>query len=196
MEHAVLEQFKRILETMVADLERPLRRREQIAIENTPDALDEVQNAAERELAIRQLEHESSRLRSVKGALRRIEEGTYGECIRCESSISIKRLKAVPWTPYCLDCQDIADQSSTDTEPDFVQFTDRGPKIMRAGQSAKSATGESQLPLLQEPKLADSYNELTPGGPQGLSASAPAWLQKKQPGSERRQHKIKTEVEL
>jgi len=137
MEHMELEQFKRILETMLADLQRPLRRRDEIAIETTPDALDEVQNAAERELAIRQLEHDSSRFRTVKAALRRIEEGTYGQCVNCESGISIKRLKAVPWTPYCLDCQDIADHSKVEAEPDFVQFTDRGPKIMRAGQSVK-----------------------------------------------------------
>lgn len=138
MEHMVLQQFKRILETMLVDLQHPIRTRDEIAIETTPDALDEVQNAAERELAIRQLEHNSSRFRIVKAALRRIEDGTYGQCLHCESGISIKRLKAVPWTPYCLGCQDIADHNTVEAEPDFVQFTDRGPKIMRAGQSVAS----------------------------------------------------------
>jgi DnaK suppressor protein len=138
MEQVALEHFKRVLENMLAELERPLRRRDQIAIENTPDALDEVQNAAEREFAIRQLESQSIRLRDVKAALGRIEDGTYGECTQCESDISIKRLKAVPWTPYCLNCQDIADQNHTETEPELFQLTDRGPKIMRAGQSAKT----------------------------------------------------------
>ena len=138
MENVALERFKQILETMLADLERPLRRREGIAIENTPDALDEVQNAAEREFAIRQLEQQSGRFRDVKAALQRIEEGTYGACLHCESDISLKRLNAVPWAAYCLTCQDLADQKTAETEPDFVQITGRGPKVMRAGQSIKT----------------------------------------------------------
>jgi DnaK suppressor protein len=153
MEHIVLEQFKGILETMLADLQRPLRRLDEIAIETTPDALDEVQNAAERELAIRQLEHDSSRFRFVKAALRRIEEGTYGQCVHCEADISSKRLKAVPWTPYCLDCQDIADHNTVEVEPDHIEFMDRGPKVMGAGQSV--ASEEIQSAFLEETGSAD-----------------------------------------
>lgn len=153
MEHIVLQQFKEILETMLTDLQRPLRRLDEIAIETTPDALDEVQNAAERELAIRQLEHDSSRFRFVKAALRRIEDGTYGQCAHCEADISSKRLKAVPWTPYCLNCQDIADHNTVETKPDPIEFTDRGPKVMGAGHSV--ASDEIQSALLEETGPAD-----------------------------------------
>jgi DnaK suppressor protein len=188
MEHTVLEHFKRILETMLADLERPLRRRDQIAIENTPDALDEVQNAAERELAIRQLEHDSNRFRSVKAALGRIEDGTYGECMHCESGISIKRLEAVPWTPYCLDCQDIADHNTVEAESEIVQFTDRGPKIMRAGQPV--ATGQSRTPLLQDPRSSDSDDVFVTNDVEGLPARS-EWPQTKRLASERLRHRTK-----
>ena len=51
MEQTELEQFKRIIEEMLAGLKDPLQRREEISIESSPDALDEVQNAADRELA-------------------------------------------------------------------------------------------------------------------------------------------------
>ena len=191
MEHMELEQFKRILETMLADLQRPLRRRDEIAIETTPDALDEVQNAAERELAIRQLEHDSSRFRTVKAALRRIEEGTYGQCVNCESGISIKRLKAVPWTPYCLDCQDIADHSKVEAEPDFVQFTDRGPKIMRAGQSVASEQRRSAL--LKETGFADSEGGFVRND-FGSTSTSSAPPHKKPPAASRLHHKTKQSV--
>jgi DnaK suppressor protein len=182
MEQTILEHFKRILETMLADLQHPLRRRDQIAIENSPDALDEVQNAAERELAIRQLEHDSSRFRQVQAALRRIEEGTFGQCMRCESDISIKRLKAVPWTPYCLDCQDIADHNTVEAVPDFVQFTERGPKFMRAGQAG--ASGQSRQSM-QDTGSSDSDEDFTGDDGETSSPGHREWPEKKPPASER-----------
>ena len=106
-----LKQFKEVLETKQAELAQVLRNREGIAIEKSPDALDEVQNAAERELAIRNLYRESNMLRNVRAALHRIDEGTFGVCMHCEEDISVKRLHAVPWAPYCIQCQEIADKN-------------------------------------------------------------------------------------
>jgi DnaK suppressor protein len=106
-----LKQFKEVLETKQAELAQVLRNREGIAIEKSPDALDEVQNAAERELAIRNLDRESNLLRNVRAALHRIDEGIFGTCLHCEEDISIKRLHAVPWAPYCIQCQEIADKN-------------------------------------------------------------------------------------
>jgi hypothetical protein len=48
-----LNKFREALEAKQTELAQVLRNREGIAIEKSPDALDEVQNAAERELAIR-----------------------------------------------------------------------------------------------------------------------------------------------
>ena len=106
-----LKKFKEILETKREELEAFVRNREGIAIEKSPDALDEVQHAAERELAIRNLDRESNLLRNVRAALRRIEEGSFGVCLHCEEDISPKRLAAVPWTPFCIACQEIADRN-------------------------------------------------------------------------------------
>ncbi len=102
--------FKKTLEAREAELAKVLRNREGIAIEKSPDALDEVQHAAERELAIRNLDRESHLLRNVKAALRRIEDGSYGTCLHCEEEISPKRLDAVPWAAYCIRCQEIVDR--------------------------------------------------------------------------------------
>ena len=105
-----MNKFKKILENKQDELEQIVRNRDAITIEKSADALDEVQHAAERELAIRNLDRESNLLRNVRLALRRIEEETYGTCLHCEEEISPKRLNAVPWTPFCIQCQEQADR--------------------------------------------------------------------------------------
>src|SRR6267378_7332080 len=110
-----LNKFKEVLENKQAELAQVLRNREGIAIEKSPDALDEVQYAAERELAIRNLDRESNLLRNVRASLRRIEDGSFGVCLHCEEDISPKRLAAVPWTAFCIQCQEIADRSQGDS---------------------------------------------------------------------------------
>jgi DnaK suppressor protein len=116
-----LEKYKTVLETRLAELSYALRNREDIAIEKTPDALDEVQLAGERELAIRNLDRESHLLRQVRSALSRIADGSYGICNHCEEEISLKRLNAVPQTAYCIKCQEAADRHEFETN-DTVEF--------------------------------------------------------------------------
>jgi DnaK suppressor protein len=41
---------------------------------------------------------------SVKRALTRIENDTYGECVRCGAEIAAKRLEARPEAALCIDC--------------------------------------------------------------------------------------------
>jgi DnaK suppressor protein len=72
-------------------------------------------STTERELAIHNLDRDSDLLRNVRGALRRIEEGSFGVCLHCEEDISAKRLVAVPWTPFCVQCQEIADRCQGDS---------------------------------------------------------------------------------
>jgi DnaK suppressor protein len=103
--------FTRALEAKKAELTQALRNRDGILIEKSPDALDEVQNATERELSIRSLYGEFKLLRKVRAALSRVDVGIYGVCQQCEEDISPKRLNAVPWVPYCIRCQEIADRN-------------------------------------------------------------------------------------
>jgi len=116
MTQTELNKYKAVLEAKQAELSAGLRNRDDIAIEKTPDAIDEVQLAGERELAIRNLDRESNLLRHVKGALARIADGSYGVCMHCEEDIKVKRLDAVPWTKYCIRCQEAADRHEFETE--------------------------------------------------------------------------------
>ena len=122
MTKSELNQYRTVLETKQADLVHMIRNRDGIAIEKSADALDEVQYATERELAIRSLDRDSNLLRNVRGALRRIEEGSFGVCLRCDEDISPKRLAAVPWTAFCIECQEIADRSNGDSAGDLDEL--------------------------------------------------------------------------
>src|SRR5579872_5704334 len=110
MTKSELEKYKTALEAKKVEIAASLRNRDDIAIEKAPDAIDEVQLAGERELAIRNLDRESSLLRQVRAALARIDDGSFGTCMHCEQEISPKRLNAVPWAPFCIRCQEAADR--------------------------------------------------------------------------------------
>ncbi|MQY60854.1 hypothetical protein GH153_03335 [bacterium] len=46
-------------------------------------------------------------------ALKRIDKKELGICQRCGKDINKKRLDAVPWTSYCIDCQEIEEEESS-----------------------------------------------------------------------------------
>jgi DnaK suppressor protein len=102
--------FREILEGKKAELDRVLRKRDDIAIEKSADQMDEIQYATERDLAIRNVDRDSTLLRQVKASLQRIQDGSFGVCIECEEPISPKRLAAVPWASRCIQCQNTADR--------------------------------------------------------------------------------------
>jgi DnaK suppressor protein len=54
----------------------------------------------------------STVLQQVQDALRRIEDGTYGQCLIDGGPIETKRLDAVPWTPYCTKHQELLEAAS------------------------------------------------------------------------------------
>ena len=50
------------------------------------------------------MNNEGETLSQIEHALVRIEEGVYGFCVECEGKIPKMRLKAIPYTPYCVKC--------------------------------------------------------------------------------------------
>ncbi len=115
METASADGVREILERKQAELMGGLQRREGITIEKSADQMDEIQYATERDLAIRNVDRESTLLREVKAALQRIHEGCFGTCLDCEEAIRPKRLAAVPWALRCIGCQEIADHDGQES---------------------------------------------------------------------------------
>jgi DnaK suppressor protein len=59
----------------------------------------------QRDLALR--DHNQQQLETVDAAIRRLDDGTYGACVRCGKPIAPGRLEALPWAAHCIDCQRI-----------------------------------------------------------------------------------------
>ncbi len=51
------------------------------------------------------IDRESKFLNYLEKALQRIEDGTYGSCVKCDELISMERLKEVPHATQCFDCK-------------------------------------------------------------------------------------------
>ena len=59
--------------------------------------------AQQRDLALR--DKADKELVLVEAALGRLDDGTFGRCLRCGQEIAAGRLEALPWAAYCIACQ-------------------------------------------------------------------------------------------
>lgn len=117
MSKTQLNSFRRILEAKRNELHVGGSDREEILIHNEAEEFDRLQQQLNREVAIRNLDRESKLLKEVRAALSRIDENTFGTCLRCEEDIPEKRLNAVPWAAYCIACQEKLEQQRAAGEP-------------------------------------------------------------------------------
>ena len=74
--------------------------------ETTDDHIAETATVTlDREIDYTLEENSEHVLSEIEGALKRIEEGTYGTCVNCGKPITEERLAAIPWATYCIDCK-------------------------------------------------------------------------------------------
>jgi len=93
-----------------------------IAIERSAGELEEAENKSLREMAIAGLNRESAMRRSIELALRRITDRSFGVCVHRGEEVKRRRLEAVPWTPFCIRCQEAADRGDEGV-PESIQST-------------------------------------------------------------------------
>lgn len=72
------------------------------------DSTAQVSTARDLEFALDA--RETAELDQVDAALRRIEAGTYGQCVDCGIEIPAARLQATPEAARCIACQEKAEQ--------------------------------------------------------------------------------------
>ena len=113
-----IQHYRKLLEAKRNELLKGTSDREEIAIESAAEDFDRLQQQLNREVAIRNLDRQSTLLKSVQAALARIEDETYGICLRCDESIPEKRLNALPWAAYCVPCQEAIDRQRAKGEVD------------------------------------------------------------------------------
>ncbi len=110
MDKKKVEAFKKRLEDRQRELRSNVTRNEQDGrsadLDTAQDIADRASSSYQKEFLFHQSNSDRQLLQMVEGALSRIREGTFGECISCGNEINIKRLEAVPWTRYCIECQE------------------------------------------------------------------------------------------
>ena len=109
-----MEKYRRLLEekktTLSSDLAKTRSAEEETTEESTQDIADKAVSSYTREFLYSLTDGERSTLLQIDDALNRIDDVTYGMCINCGQTIAEKRLTAVPWTPYCVDCQELSEK--------------------------------------------------------------------------------------
>ncbi|TES87209.1 MAG: TraR/DksA family transcriptional regulator [Candidatus Aminicenantes bacterium] len=77
------------------------------------DVVDKAESSYTKEFLLSLSNAEREQLLLIDDALKRIDKKELGICQRCGKDINKKRLDAVPWTSYCIDCQEIEEEESS-----------------------------------------------------------------------------------
>lgn len=82
----------------------------------TPDPVDLAVRNYSKNVMLAVSENESRQLTLIDEAILRIADKEYGSCQNCEKVINAKRLAAIPWARYCIDCQELVERGHLDEE--------------------------------------------------------------------------------
>ncbi len=74
------------------------------------DLADKAASAYSKELNFSLSDTERNLLMQIDEAFVRMKNGAYAVCTNCGTVIGEKRLQAVPWTPFCIDCQELQEK--------------------------------------------------------------------------------------
>ncbi|MDR0820514.1 MAG: TraR/DksA family transcriptional regulator [Endomicrobium sp.] len=72
---------------------------------NVGDEIDTASQNCEKEMYFELVANDKITLDAINDALAKIEKNTYGKCEGCSNNILLERLRAIPWTKYCIQCQ-------------------------------------------------------------------------------------------
>ncbi len=71
-------------------------------------------NVYERERLMTFEQEMRDRATAIEEALQRLDDGTYGACARCGRDIPLARLRIMPFSNYCVECQEFIDQQANE----------------------------------------------------------------------------------
>jgi DnaK suppressor protein len=120
--HKQLNNRRADLEAKLRELTGVFQNRSELTIENSPDILDTIQMATDRDVLAQRMNISARILSDVRRALDGLENGDDAICEDCDEPISPRRLDAIPWARVCMKCQEARDRRSVgDDGDDFLQ---------------------------------------------------------------------------
>ncbi|MCC6328486.1 MAG: TraR/DksA family transcriptional regulator [Acidobacteria bacterium] len=116
MKRALKEVKQRLLEERAQLIEKLKDNDLSVDDSETPDPVDLAVRNYSKNVMLAVSENESRQLALIDEALLRVEDNEYGLCQNCEKEITPKRLEAIPWARYCLNCQELVERGLLDDE--------------------------------------------------------------------------------
>jgi DnaK suppressor protein len=117
MDKKTVKEFQEKLRSKRQELTKGYERSKSEAVETSSggseDFVDYAVNAYTKEFLLSLSDLDRRTLLRVDEAMARLQRGEFGVCLECGKEIGDKRLHAVPWTPYCITCQEQVEQEES-----------------------------------------------------------------------------------
>ncbi|MFH5832572.1 TraR/DksA family transcriptional regulator [Halalkalibaculum sp. DA3122] len=102
------QEMKQVILEKIEETEEEIKQLKELTKPVKPDnaygrlsRMDAINNKSINDAALRE---QKSRLQKLERALDKLEEGNYGNCVKCGDPIPLGRLKFMPWTAKCVNC--------------------------------------------------------------------------------------------
>ena len=106
------------LEDKLRDLKGASSIRHELITERSNDPMDQMQSRQDLDLTVRTIDTTWKTKKAVELALKLLRNGEYGTCQDCGEAINPKRLEAIPWTTFCVACQEAQDEMTVGVSDD------------------------------------------------------------------------------
>jgi DnaK suppressor protein len=108
------DEFRKLLaakkESIIRKLTDAITESKEMESNVAQDLVDKAETSYTKEFLLSLSDGERDQLLQIDEALKRLEHGDFGFCQVCHKEIGEKRLKAIPWTPLCINCQEKAEE--------------------------------------------------------------------------------------
>ena len=109
MKKREMAKFKKLLESqrdeLVGNAQKTLSGDIHLDPDDFPDEIDAASSEMNLAFQGRLRERERGLIGKIEQALKKIEDGVYGECESCGEQITLKRIEARPVAELCIDCK-------------------------------------------------------------------------------------------
>lgn len=104
---AEIKEIKKHLEELKKDAEARLKDKKDMDMPEAEvgDPIDVAGQSLDKEILFELSGNSHNTIGQIEAALRKIEKGIYGRCELCRQPIPKKRIKALPFARYCVNCQ-------------------------------------------------------------------------------------------
>ena len=114
MERIGIEQLRQKLEFLRQEILQSLSRHEHetpsLDVDSSQDSANRCLTSLSKESLFERTSKRRTLLRLIESALRRIVDCSFGVCVACGDDIQGRRLEALPWTQFCLRCQEAIEE--------------------------------------------------------------------------------------